>query len=179
MLQNITPYLNYIYHKLSKFSLIGFGLILCALMLFIFEKVYLQKKLEHMKSELVEFSRMNQVFKQQASTLKLSLVNESALNLPNKTELPNILEFIQLSAKQNNIVVDNINYKFTELPSIHSQSYEITFPVTGKYLDIRQFLSRVSQSNNGVILQNVEISRDNNQATELDGLLQLAIYAKN
>ena len=179
MLQDINPYLNYIYHKLSKYSLIGLGLIFCALILFFFEKVYLQKKLENKRSELVEFSRMNKTFKQNASVQKLSLEADNTLNLPKKTELPNILEFIQLSAKQNNIIVDNINYKFTELPSIHSQSYEITFPVTGKYLDIRKFLSQISQNNSGVILQNVEISRENNQVTELDALLQLAIYAKN
>jgi Tfp pilus assembly protein PilO len=75
--------------------------------------------------------------------------------------------------------VDNINYKFTELPSIHSISYEITFPVTGKYLDIRKFLSQISQKNSGVVLQNVEVSRENNQVNELDGVLQLAIYARN
>ena len=179
MFQNINPYLNYLYHRLSKFSLIATGLILCALILFIFDETYQQKKLVRMKSEFVEISKGKDQFKQSEFDAKLILENDSNLNLPKKANLPDILEYIQEAAKKDNILVDNISYKFIELPAIQSISYEITFPVVGKYFDIRKFIGNVSQKNSGVVLQNIELSRENNQANDLDGLLQLTIYLKN
>lgn len=179
MPKNITPYLRYQYQRLSKLTLVGLSLIFCALVLFTFDWFYQQKELVKLNSELKSIRQDGKIKEIKTPIVNSSLNIYGTLKLPNKSELPNILEFIHTSAKNNNIYFDSVDYKFTDLPSINSQSYEITLPASGKYLDVRKFIEEVNQINNGVVLKNIELSRENSQINDLDAFLQFTIYLKN
>jgi hypothetical protein len=176
MKQDILPYLIYLYRKLSKLALIGLSLILCAFALFIFDKVIQQQKVENLKSELMTLNSANQSLTQKAIVQQSSSGIGDVLDLREKTEMLATIELIQSTAKKNDIYVDNIDYQFSMLPLVHAASYEVSFPANGKYLDFRRFLRQLTQDYDGIILQHVEFSRNDNQVNELDGLLKLMIY---
>ncbi|NOU25007.1 MAG: hypothetical protein HOO90_05675 [Methylotenera sp.] len=178
MLSNINPFVSYMYQRLGKYSVIGLSLTFCGLLLFGFNFTYQLKKLAILKIELAEIThKKNLSVRQLESNGPENFYG--ILNFPKKSELHNVIEFIHVSAQQNNLFVDNVDYKFTELPSIHMVSYEVTLPISGKYLDVRAFISQLSKKYAGVILQNVELSRENSQVNNLDGFLQLNIYVNN
>ena len=179
MLVKFSNYFQYQFKRLSKLTLVGLILMICAAILFAFSLTYQQNKLTKLKVDIKDMQRDN--------VKKENLVNATVspyelyehLNLPNKDELPNVIEYIHSVAKKNNIYFDNVEYKFADLAIIQSQSYDVTFPASGNYLNIRKFIQDVSRLDHGVVLKNVEFSRDNNQINDIDALFEFTLYLKN
>lgn len=179
MLSNITPYFRYLYQRLSKSTLVGLTLIFSALVLFAFDWIYQKNELVKLNSELTSITQDGALKVNKIPSVKSLIHNYWTLKWPDKSELPNIIEFIHNSAENNNINFDSVDYKFSDLSSINSQSYEMAFSVNGKYLDVRKFIQEVNLINNGVVLKDIQLSRENNQINDIDAFLQFTIYLKN
>lgn len=179
MLRNFTPYLNYIYPKITKLGWAGLCLALCALMFLVFNITFQQKKLEQIKADITEIEKSANLIIQRDTSKESTKDVKDELELHKRTELLDIFEYIQTTAKNNNIIIESEDYKLTELPIINSSSYEVKFPATGKYADFRKLISQIEQKYSGVALKNIELSRESNQANVLDGFLQIVIYVKN
>jgi Tfp pilus assembly protein PilO len=159
--------------------LIGIGLIVLSLVVFVFNKAYLQTKLKDASLALIDAKSKGAAHVNKESRLEQISAMNNLLNFPAKSELLKMLESIYVVAKQDNVTFDQADFKFSELPSIQSESYEITLPITGKYLDIRKFLSQLNGESSGVVLRNIELSRANGQANVLDGVIHLSLFVTN
>ena len=176
MFQNITPFLNYFYSRLGKYGVIGIGLLFSGLLLIYFNDSHQHKKSSLLNEELSELKRKN-ISNSGTKTRALdSLVD---INFPDKSSLHDTLELIQNTAQKNNIQIESVDYKLTELPSIHAFSYDVSLPVYGKYIDIKKFMRELSQNNKAIIVKDIALSRDDNQVNDLNGLLQLVLYFRN
>ena len=179
MLQNFYSWMNYSSRKLTHYGLLGIALMLCGLLLVLFDVSFTQKKLELMQNELIKLTENKNALLRQKNIIKAPMLANGGFQLTKRSDLPNELEFIFEAAKANTVSIDSAEYKLSELPSIQSRSYEVNIPIVGSYPNIRHFIDQVVHKNNGVVLSNVELSRDNNQIRDLDGLLQFIIYMKN
>ncbi|NOU26022.1 MAG: type 4a pilus biogenesis protein PilO [Methylotenera sp.] len=179
MLVKLSAYLKYQYERLSKLTLAGLILIICAMILLTFSLTYQQNKLEKLKVDMADMQRGDEMKANRSTDTVSQLELYENLILPNKSELPNVIEYIHTVAKKNNIYFDNVEYKFSDLTLIQSQSYEVTFPASGNYLNVRKFIQEVSRLDHGIVLKNIELSRDNNQINEIDALFEFSIYLKN
>lgn len=178
-MRNFYSWINYHCHKLTRYGLLGMVLMVCALLLAMFDASFQQKKIESMQNELAKLTENRKSLLLQKRIIKAPLPAYGGFSLAKSPDLPNELEFIFEAAKTNTVSINSADYKLTELPSIQSRSYEVNIPIVGSYPNIRHFIDQVVRKNNGVVLSNVELSRDNNQTHNLDGLLQFIIYMKN
>lgn len=113
--------------------------------------------------------------------VKRTLPMESSLTLFYKTFPPeqsavNQLEKIYKSADSESLLLSQGEYKLTKEKEGHLESYQITLPVKGSYVQIRKFIAKVMNSVPTAALDGISFRRESIGGTELEAKIQFSIF---
>jgi len=174
----IHPYLKYQLNKISRLTLLGSTILMLAILLGTYH-AYIQKaRLMSAHQALVSITLEN---KKQAKTF-LKKVNHQATSTRflEKHAFIMLLESIQYAADQNKIAYSAIAYKSIHMPEINVMSYQINYPFTATYLDLKKFLYAVLEPyKSTIVLSHIALYRESNQTDSIDGELQFTLYFRD
>ena len=116
-----------------------------------------------------------------ANPVKRTLPMESSLtsfykNFPSEPSAVNQLEKIYKSADSESLLLSQGEYKLTKEKEGHLESYQVTLPVKGSYIQIRKFIAKVMNSVPTAALDGISFRRESVGGTELEAKIQFSIY---
>jgi Tfp pilus assembly protein PilO len=101
---------------------------------------------------------------------------------PQANTLHNWLGLIDKSAFKQGLRLNRGDYKFTQIKQSkltsneYASRYEIVLPVTGQYIQIRQFIANVLQLQPALALSGVKIQRENTMSANVEARLVFVLF---
>ena len=85
---------------------------------------------------------------------------------------------LQAFAADHGIELRSGEYRFAPERGIDLVRHQVTFPVTGPYLDIRAFIAQALEQLPAAALESVSFRRDSQAARAVEARLQFALYTR-
>ena len=136
----------------------------------------LQNKLEHTQKNMRKHSQKEtlvQVAPAQTSTQEIA---EFYKQFPAGATLPKWLRLIDTTALKQHLVLNHGDYKLTQSKQGQLQRYEIVLPVSGSYVQIRQFIAEALQQLPALALSDLQIKRDNVMSPIVEARLVFVLF---
>jgi len=95
---------------------------------------------------------------------------------PSGQSAVNQLEKIYKSAESESLVLSQGEYKLTKAKEGHLESYQITLPVKGSYIQIRKFIAKVMNSVPTAALESISFRRESIAGATLEAKIQFSIF---
>ena len=114
-----------------------------------------------------------QVVPAQTSTQEIA---EFYKQFPAGASLPKWLRLIDTTALKRHLVLNRGDYKLTQSKQGQLQRYEIVLPVSGSYVQIRQFIADVLQQLPALALSDLQIKRDNAMSPIVEARLVFVLF---
>lgn len=172
-------YIDYVVRRYRIVNVVSFLLILLTLILLTLLTLPERKRLN--------FSRLQDASMQKSLTLRqVAEVNEAPTvmtksfykMLPNEADFINQLEKLFDTAAENNIYLDDIEYKFDSENAAALSRYVINLPVEGTYTNIRKFIKQLLEQAPNAALDNIVLSREDVTDDNLKARLKLTFYIR-
>jgi Tfp pilus assembly protein PilO len=95
--------------------------------------------------------------------------------LPTQTEASSKISAILRVATDNGLVINKVEYEqpLSVLPLIQ---YQIKLPLTGSYMQIRQFINQVLNTLPSIALNNISLKREDIATDLVDAQIQFTLY---
>jgi Tfp pilus assembly protein PilO len=103
---------------------------------------------------------------------------------PSAVKLPETLSKINKLASNQNLALNNGDYKFNKIKQTTSlkqhtlTKYEIVLPVTGQYPKIRIFIENVLDNIPALALADIQLTRENTLSTGIEAKLVFILFVK-
>jgi Tfp pilus assembly protein PilO len=103
---------------------------------------------------------------------------------PKAELLPEILATINQLANQQKISLNSGDYKLSKIKQTDDTNrktltkYEITFPVTGQYAQIRTFVAKVLEKLPAIALTDIQMNRESTMDSSVDSKLVFILFVK-
>lgn len=103
---------------------------------------------------------------------------------PQVEALPKVLGSINAIAKQHKITLNSGDYKLDKLKTKRNAipktltKYQISFPVVGRYRNIRLFTQQVLQKLPGIALTDMQMKREQTTDAQLEATLVYVLFVK-
>ena len=136
----------------------------------------LQNKLENTKKNSLENSQKDisaEVAPAQSSAEEIA---EFYKQFPAGASLPKWLMLIDTTALKRHLVLNRGDYKLTQSKQGQLQRYEIVLPVSGGYIQIRQFIADVLQQLPALALSDLQIKRDSAMSPIVEARLVFVLF---
>ena len=103
---------------------------------------------------------------------------------PAAETLPNCLRLIDNIALKQRLTLSRGDYKLTQIKSLQSNQatlarYEIVLPVTGQYVQIRQFIAQVLHELPALALSDLQLKRESAQSPSVEARLIFVLLLNN
>lgn len=98
--------------------------------------------------------------------------------LPSQTTVTDLLEKIFDAAYENDTSLEQGKFKQTTEQGVSFSQYQIEFPVTGGYPEIRKFVNQVLLDIPTIALDSISFSRGDTKNPELDAKVRFTLYLK-
>ena len=103
---------------------------------------------------------------------------------PASDTLPNCLRLIDNIALKQRLTLNRGDYKLTQIKSLQSNQatlarYEIVLPVTGQYVQIRQFIAQVLHELPALALSDLQLKRESAQSPSVEARLIFVLLLNN
>ena len=103
---------------------------------------------------------------------------------PASETLPNCLRLIDNIALKQRLTLNRGDYKLTQIKSLQSNQatlarYEIVLPVTGQYVQIRQFIAQVLHELPALALSDLQLKRESAQSPSVEARLIFVLLLNN
>ncbi len=194
--------------KLSLVGLFGLFLVLASLVFYATKVLEVKRNIQQVKVEQLAQSKINHSTRLQSDAdLPQNAAEEAAKfysRFPTLEALPKILNELNNIAVNQGIAIDIGDYKYDAVKSLHTvnqrssnqppasknalnqnsgtprdlSKYEIIFPITGKYSQIRAFIAESLQKFPEIALLELQIVRNESTSVQVEANLSLAIYVK-
>lgn len=172
---------------LGVWGLLGIILILASSVCYFVYFLPASKQLIQAKNELqnkLEYTQKNsrentpkqiqaQVVPFQTSTQEIA---EFYKQFPPGGSLPKWLRLIDTTALKRHLVLNRGDYKLTQSKQGQLQRYEMVLPISGNYVQIRQFISDVLQQLPALALSDIQIKRDNAMSPTVEARLVFMLF---
>jgi type IV pilus assembly PilO-like protein len=99
--------------------------------------------------------------------------------LPARTDMPEILRQLFNNATRAQLAVDTAKYEINATKSSDVVRYQITFPVTGPYPQIRAFLDATLATMPAVALQDLAIDRKSIGDVDVEAQVRMTVYTRS
>ena len=136
----------------------------------------LQNKLEHTQKNMRKHSQKEtlvQVAPAQTSIQEIAMFYKQ---FPAGATLPKWLRLIDTTALKQHLVLNHGDYKLTQSKQGQLQRYEIVLPVSGSYVQIRQFIAEALQQLPALALSDLQIKRDNVMSPIVEARLVFVLF---
>lgn len=110
------------------------------------------------------------------SEARSKIVAATKLELPAAVEYERILKNIVLLTEKNAVTLVGGNYKVKTLQASNVEIIEITFPLSGTYLQVKHLLAELLNTFPNASLQAVRISQPNSTSEILDVEVVILLY---
>lgn len=137
-----------------------------------------QQQLKNMQSSEIKLVNTQEM---PANDMSQGIVAIKQL-LPQANTLHDRLGLIDKAAFKQGLQLNRGDYKFTQIKqgkittNEYASRYEIVLPVTGQYVQIRQFIANVLFSQPALALSSVKIQRENATATNVEARLVFVLF---
>jgi hypothetical protein len=98
---------------------------------------------------------------------------------PGSDSLTDTLEKIYAAATENNIPLNQGDYSLVSGDSGTLEHYEISLPLHGKYVQVRNFIAKVLSENKNVALTSISFSRNSTIDSEIDAQARFTLFVKD
>ena len=103
---------------------------------------------------------------------------------PASETLPNCLRLIDNIALKQRLTLNRGDYKLTQIKSLQSNQatlarYEIVLPVTGQYVQIRQFIAQVLHELPALAASDLQLKRESAQSPSVEARLIFVLLLNN
>ena len=164
------------WRKLGWQGILGIFLILLGLSYQLFISIPKSQNLELLQAELITLKA-----KPKLKTIERSQNEQSDVTklfydvLPIQTEANQKISEMLSVATDNGLVVSKVEYEqpLTVSPLIQ---YQIKLPLTGNYLQIRQFINQVLNTLPSIALTDISLKREDIASDMIDAQIQFTLY---
>lgn len=105
--------------------------------------------------------------------------------LPQAASLHDCLDLINETAQKYRLILNRGDYKYSKSKQsqisdgFYLSTYEIVLPVSGQYLQIRQFIAQVLHLQPALALSDLKMTRDNSLSPNIEAKLVFVLYLKS
>ena len=136
----------------------------------------LQNKLEYTHKNGQENSQKEIPAQVAPTQTSLQEIAEFYKQFPAGASLPKWLRLIDTTALKRHLILNHGDYKLTQSKQGQLQRYEIVLPVSGNYIQIRQFIADVLQQLPALALSDLQIKRDNVMSPIVEARLVFVLF---
>lgn len=173
----VNYYFQFLIRKYGVLTLTGFALLLGALLWFFFLTVPELKKLGHSKEETENHKADNVTYESKTDPI-LSEADRLYKLMPAYTDMGSSLRQIFEAAAENDLVVEQVEYKLEAYDKVRFNRYHILMPMSGGYINIRKFINLAMQTNPSLSLDHVSFNRETAADTFVDVNLDFSLYLR-
>jgi hypothetical protein len=163
--------------RVGKTGAGGIGLMVFAVAFFLGANVSLKSSTEELQASL-DASRGARLSRSNPQQARASTAREVMRELPTREALPAITRKIVAQAEAAGIALDRGNYDFTVTHSGKLVRARMTFPVHGRYPDIRRFIDSTLLAVPGAAVDGLRLERKDIGAGEIDADIRFAVYVR-
>ncbi len=168
--------LRYKLRQLGWQGLVGLSLIFGSLSYLIIVAAPKAHQLQQLQMELTTLkANPKQNVSNRSDREKSAVSNIFYDVLPTQTEANSKISAILRVATDNGLVVNKVEYEqpLAVSPLIH---YQIKLPLTGSYLQIRQFINQVLNTLPSIALSDISLKREDIATDSVDAQIQFTLY---
>ena len=136
----------------------------------------LQNKLEYTQKNGQENSQKEIPAQVAPAQTSVQEIIEFYKQFPAGASLPKWLRLIDTTALKRHLVLNRGDYKLTQSKQGQLQRYEIVLPVSGSYVQIRQFIADVLQQLPALALSDLQMKRDNAMSPTVEARLVFVLF---
>jgi len=174
----VAPYLSRQVQRVGRTGVGGAGLLMAALAFFVGTNVPLRHQVVTLQQEL---EAAKQARLESAANARPAPDTDARLfleRLPARGQLPQMTETILAQASASGIALERGTYDFSVMPSRRVVRARMTFPVHGKYPDIRRFVDGTLAALPSAAVDGLRLERKDIGATEIDAQVRFAVYLR-
>lgn len=185
-------YLSQVINKFGVLGIIGLAITLGCCLFYAFNILPLKQKIAADTNKLPATSQPQTLgVKTKKLPLKtvpkqntIEAINRFYAQFPAAESLPNYLRLIDNSAIKQRLILNRGDYKLTQIKSLQTNQatlarYEIVLPLTGQYVQIRQFVAQVLHELPALALTDMQLKRESAQSPTVDARLIFVLLLKN
>ena len=176
---SVVPYLSRQVQYAGRSGVAGLALIVFALAFFIGANSPLKNQLIDLQSDIEDAQRPHARAEARAAQSPRAELQAFVSRLPARSELPVLTEKIAAQAATAGIALERGTYDFTVTHSGRLVRARMTFPVHGRYLDIRRFVDGTLATIPGAAVDGLRLGRKDIGAAEIDADIRFAIYLRS
>lgn len=155
----------------------GIALVVFAIAFFMGANLSLRNEIEDMRASL-NVARETHPGKTSPQQARVAAARELMSTLPARSDLPEITGRIVAQAEAAGIALDRGSYDFAVTHSGRLVRARMTFPVHGRYPDIRRFIDSTLAAVPGAAVDGLRLGRKEIGATEIDADIRFAVYVR-
>lgn len=169
------PHLAWLVQRTGRAGLSGMALLLAGLIFLVSTHLPLTREIEDLRSQLTQ--ARTQAVKNPASTAD----SGSALlrSLPGRAEMPALLGVLLHQADAAHLTIDTGKYETTALKSGGIVTYQISFPVSGPYPQVRQFIDGTLAALPAVAVTELSFTRKAIGAPTVEAQIRLTAFTQD
>lgn len=178
--------------RLSVFGLLGFIIASISGLFYFFKILPIQMQVEVTESNAKNTpTQIFESIKPAQLPVKNTVdeVNRFYGSFSTPADLPQYLSRIFQAATKQKLLLNQGDYKFTKVKLTNAQNnsnvqeplsrYEMVLPITGEYVQIRQFIVQILFENPSLALANIQITRENTMSKTVEARLELVLFLKD
>lgn len=177
-MKSLSLYLRYLEQKYGKFVLSGVGLSVAAIGFGLLVSIPAYQELIKKQNDVKKFQRESVSRPINVRTSPEFSINTFYRQLPPTSDIPDFLEKLFDMAFENEIYLDRVDYKYSQVPATSLVRYHVTLPISGGYKNMRQFINAVLKGMPSAALDNITFSREVTSNADVEANLQLSLYFK-
>lgn len=172
---NVIPYVTRQLQHAGRSGTAGIGLIVFALAFFFGANSPLKGQLAELQSSV---DRAQQA-RAEARATPAPAVDSFVKQLPVRAELPALTEKIVAAATAAGLALERGTYDLAPTHSGRLVRARMTFPVHGRYPDIRRFVDTTLATIPGAAVDGLRLQRKDIGAAEIDADIRFALYLRS
>ncbi len=156
-------------------GVVGIALLLAAALFLFSTHLKVAAEVEALRADLATAQRQART----AAADKVADPGTAMRALPARTDMPAILRQLFDGATRAQLAVDTAKYEINATKSSDVVRYQITFPVTGPYPQIRAFLEATLATMPAVALRDLAIDRKSIGDGDVEAQLRMTVYTRS
>ena len=132
-----------------------------------------KQEIAQLTTELTSMRTQPESIKSNHSVNSIAVFNQW---FPERNQLNKQLRTLHQLASEQNLIIDEADYKLAPVTGSQLWCYQITLPLEADYKSIRRFITAVLQSLPNASISNIELKRTNAKTSTLNAELSFALY---
>jgi hypothetical protein len=170
------PRLAWTVARTGRTGQIGLALLAGCLVFLVSTHVPMMREVDALRTQLDAASAQGGVIIPAAAQDPVSNLLHS---LPARAEMPALMGVILKQANAANLTIDTGKYEATALKAGHIVRYQISFPVTGPYPQVRQFIDATLTALPAVAVSELSVQRKNIGEGAVEAQIRLNVFTRD